>query len=99
MYMNNMHIHKDMITCNTKILFPFTKGLQYVELLPQRKYAKSPDWSLAMCHFGIGSTFLCFSFLIYASRKISALLGCYCEPRRVISCDVALHRSKGYISV
>ena len=84
-----------MITCNTKILFPFTKGLPYVELLPQRKYnTKSPDLSLTMCRFGTGSTFLCFSFLIYGSRKTSTLLGCCCEPRRVNSCEIALQRSK-----
>lgn len=82
-----------MITWNTKILFPFMKVLPYVELLPQRKYnTKSPDLSLTMCHFGTGSTFLCFSFLIYASRKISALLGCCCEPRRVNSYEIALQR-------
>lgn len=59
-----------------KTLFPFTKALPYVELLPQRKYnSKSPDSSFNYVTFGTWSTYLCFSFLACDSRKTSALLG------------------------
>lgn len=61
---------KDVITCITKILFPFTTGLPYVELLPQRKYnAKNPDSSFNCMSFWNRTNVSLFRCLIHDSRK------------------------------
>lgn len=87
---------KDVITCITKILFPFTTGLPYVELLPQRKYnAKNPDSSFNCMSFWNRTNVSLFRCLIHDSRKKNALLGCCCEPERATRHEIALERLRG----